>query len=368
MTDWWVPIGWLVCLYIRFHSKLPHNIFQRPHLWSHSSPYLKHRRPQSISIWCRVFRVFITMSSNKSSNSSIITTFNNRFETWTKGWSHGSISIITSMAMAGGTIAAMFLWKWYQNMTIGFQRNEMDTQILEMKPYQIHIFLGTGKGTDWPKKFESTELGSRAQDAMASLSSSSDKNSSSSSVPKCRINACDAPVGTVFVFPDRVMYTLQHEPTREELTTILKSHVLKDEESNKAAKSELGQTSMSIDYVMVCGHAARDSRCGYCGPKLSNVFRQEQRQTAQNTSYEVYQCSHVGGHHLAGNVIIFNETGGHWLGYVRPSDVPKLVSMYLDKNSTSYGQRRTPRYRGALGATKDEMKCEREACSKILDW
>ena len=293
------------------------------------------------------------------SNKAIVSA-SNWFERFTKGWSALSLSLVTSAVMAGGTLIAAWLLRLYHNKTIGFDRNEMDTKPFEMKPYQVHIFLGTGN-TSWPKKFEHSDIGSRAQDVLASLPKS---------VPKCKISACDAPIGTVLVFPDRVMYDLSHEPTSNELSAILKSHLLKDiqnttcREDNKISVNDLGQKPVATDYVMICGHASRDSRCGYCGPKLATEFIKQRKKA---TNFDVYQCSHLGGHHFAGNVIIFNESGGHWLGYVRPSDVPKLISIYLNGSSKN-SEQRTPRWRGAIGATKDEMQRERESCGAILDW
>ena len=171
-------------------------------IWSlHHCPFSVHLLPHYIAM------------SNKA-----IVSANNWFERFTKGWSALSLSLVTSAVMAGGTLIAAWLLRLYHNKTIGFDRNEMDTKPFEMKPYQVHIFLGTGN-TSWPKKFEHSDIGSRAQDVLASLPKS---------VPKCKISACDAPIGTVLVFPDRVMYDLSHEPTSNELSAILKSHLLKD--------------------------------------------------------------------------------------------------------------------------------------------
>ena len=56
---------------------------------------------------------------------------------------------------------------------------------------------------------------------------------------------------------------------------------------------------------MVCSHASRDARCGYCGPRVSTAIAQELKR--RNSNSRVYQCSHLAGHkygmcgHVDGN-------------------------------------------------------------------
>lgn len=49
----------------------------------------------------------------------------------------------------------------------------------------------------------------------------------------------------------------------------------------------------------------------------------------RDLSLEVLQCSHVGGHKYAGNVIFLPS--GHWYGFIEPTHVPKLLDIYQGK-------------------------------------
>ncbi|KAK5108089.1 hypothetical protein LTR62_008806 [Meristemomyces frigidus] len=108
--------------------------------------------------------------------------------------------------------------------------------------------------------------------------------------------------------------------------------------------------------ILICGHRARDSRCGTLGPILQAEFEEKlerqnitilrsppaaeaiEEEKAENRSYKptarVAQISHIGGHKFAGNVIIYlppSFTGnalagkGIWYGRVGPENVEGIV-------------------------------------------
>jgi len=83
--------------------------------------------------------------------------------------------------------------------------------------------------------------------------------------------------------------------------------------------------------ILICGHGARDSRCGILGPILQSAFEKELAKRGVHA--DVAQISHVGGHKFAGNVIVYtpptwgNELAGTgvWYGRVGPEHVEGLV-------------------------------------------
>lgn len=108
-----------------------------------------------------------------------------------------------------------------------------------------------------------------------------------------------------------------------------------------------------VDYptILICGHNARDARCGVLGPILLAEFqkclRNELRSgykghPLQHTS--VALTSHVGGHAYAGNVIIYVPPGfqargssdvsplagkGVWYGRVEPRHVEGIMEQTI---------------------------------------
>lgn len=55
--------------------------------------------------------------------------------------------------------------------------------------------------------------------------------------------------------------------------------------------------------LFVCSHNTRDKRCGTCGPVLVHALKAGA--SALGFVIDVYPCSHIGGHDMAGNVIAF---------------------------------------------------------------
>ncbi|KAF2878509.1 Sucrase/ferredoxin-like-domain-containing protein [Massariosphaeria phaeospora] len=65
--------------------------------------------------------------------------------------------------------------------------------------------------------------------------------------------------------------------------------------------------------VLICGHGARDRRCGVLGPLLEDGFRRELARRGVRGA-EVGVVSHVGGHKFAGNVVVYVPPGWWWRG------------------------------------------------------
>lgn len=76
--------------------------------------------------------------------------------------------------------------------------------------------------------------------------------------------------------------------------------------------------------VLICGHTARDARCGILGPLLHKEFSLQIDKRKLDVS--VGLISHIGGHAYAGNVLIFPRSGpAIWYGRVFPPDVERII-------------------------------------------
>ncbi|KAI9012601.1 Sucrase/ferredoxin-like-domain-containing protein [Phycomyces nitens] len=85
--------------------------------------------------------------------------------------------------------------------------------------------------------------------------------------------------------------------------------------------------------VLVCGHGAKDKRCGTIGPMLKQSL--EEALDVQGIRTQVALVSHLGGHAFAGNLVIYLHQGQRaiWYGRVTPCLCPDIVqhSMAQDK-------------------------------------
>ena len=94
----------------------------------------------------------------------------------------------------------------------------------------------------------------------------------------------------------------------------------------------LGNSSIIREpVVLICGHGARDDRCGIMGPLLQKQF--EHCLAEQSVSAVVGQITHIGGHKFAGNAILYIPPSfGHqlagrsiWYGRVEPRHVEGII-------------------------------------------
>lgn len=101
--------------------------------------------------------------------------------------------------------------------------------------------------------------------------------------------------------------------------------------------------------VLICGHGARDDRCGILGPLLREEFQEklerqnisvlrdssgERSESSSLPPARVGLISHIGGHKWAGNVIVYIPPSFHgnplagkgiWYGRVGPEHVEGVV-------------------------------------------
>lgn len=72
--------------------------------------------------------------------------------------------------------------------------------------------------------------------------------------------------------------------------------------ASRSVSSLFKVSSISQLIVLICGHMERDKRCGIYGPILVEEFNKHLPPTANPIATIV---SHIGGHHFAGNLIIY---------------------------------------------------------------
>ncbi|KAH9882889.1 hypothetical protein J1614_000255, partial [Plenodomus biglobosus] len=92
--------------------------------------------------------------------------------------------------------------------------------------------------------------------------------------------------------------------------------------------------------ILICGHGARDDRCGILGPLLQSAFQSDLAR--RGIDAHVALISHIGGHKYAGNVIFYVPPSmamagnalagcGIWYGRVGPREVEGLVEETLGR-------------------------------------
>lgn len=108
------------------------------------------------------------------------------------------------------------------------------------------------------------------------------------------------------------MFTICRALAHADINSFVEQVLVKNENMVNGTKEMLQGC-----YVFVCCHAAKDLRCGTCGPPLVERFKHEIELSGLKRKVFVYPCSHLGGHKYAGNVIIFGtgvdgQVTGHW--------------------------------------------------------
>ncbi|KAF9571609.1 hypothetical protein EC968_000348 [Mortierella alpina] len=88
--------------------------------------------------------------------------------------------------------------------------------------------------------------------------------------------------------------------------------------------------------VMLCSHKRRDKRCGVTAPilrrELTRVLRSKDLLGDGEDDVELWMISHIGGHKLAGNVIVHRSEGmAVWYGRVEPCHSQAIVEATIER-------------------------------------
>jgi len=219
---------------------------------------------------------------------------------------------------------------------VGFDRPK--TQLLpgSVKLHRRHLIVCTG-GADWLARIELD--GGFMQALSEALAARMTE------MPlEVKLTACDeasaGPGYDLLVFPDAVRYVGLRQA---DFPALIEDHLVGNRVSERVPHRLL-----SGQHLFVCVHAARDARCGACGPPLAEEFLAALEARGLAGRVAVRRSSHVGGHEYAGNVLIY--PGGDWYGYVTPADVPRIVDQHLVQ-----GQIVWDLWRGRLGLSPEEQ-------------
>lgn len=123
-------------------------------------------------------------------------------------------------------------------------------------------------------------------------------------------------------------------------------------------------------HLFVCSHGTRDARCGKLGPPLARRLRTLATSRGLLDSVRVYECSHVGGHKYAGNVLVYGAISpneGDWFGGVSADDAEELLTALTEIEIGSEGGFDHPTlrkwWRGRMGLSKDQQRECFEQCA-----
>lgn len=88
------------------------------------------------------------------------------------------------------------------------------------------------------------------------------------------------------------------------------------------------------DLVLICGHNARDVRCGTLAPILKDEFDRVIQHSRLRDKVDVGYISHIGGHAYAGNVLYFAQCKPSvWYGRVFPDRVQGIVEETIQRGN-----------------------------------
>ncbi|KAF1790802.1 Actin patches distal protein 1 [Phytophthora cactorum] len=151
----------------------------------------------------------------------------------------------------------------------------------------------------------------------------------------------------ILVFPDFVRV---HNVVPSQISTLVSKSLEKGLDLPAVLEQEnLQYTRMEEAYhMMVCGHAARDERCGCKGPELLQWLKNSAADA--NKPLNLWTSSHYGGHRYAAACIVYPS--GDWFGLL--NDEYKAKGM-LDAVNDADPLRIYELWRGRIGLTAREM-------------
>jgi (2Fe-2S) ferredoxin len=221
-----------------------------------------------------------------------------------------------------------------ETVDVGFERPKTQPLQDTVKPYRRHVFICTGT-TDWPAHIDrDAGLAQALSEAIAAQEREKPL--------AVKLTACDEP-SRIFPVPQPGEAAEPHEPVLPQrgcdllvfpeavryvgigladLPTFVQDQLVRDRVSER-----LPHEPLAGRHVFVCVNAARDARCGACGPAVADTFAADLARRGLADRVHLRRTSHVGGHQFAANVLIYPE--GDWYGYVCPSDVPHIVEQHI---------------------------------------
>ncbi|KAL7666184.1 Altered inheritance of mitochondria protein 32 [[Candida] zeylanoides] len=134
-----------------------------------------------------------------------------------------------------------------------------------------------------------------------------------------------------YLRPDDGEVALPYNPFREMMPkTAEKESNMSEDRSNVVFE----EGSHAKDLVLICGHNARDVRCGTLGPILKDEFDRVLQHKRLRHKVDVGFVSHIGGHAYAGNVLYFAQgKSSVWYGRVFPDRVQGIIEETIQRGN-----------------------------------
>uniref|UniRef100_A0A060TBS6 Altered inheritance of mitochondria protein 32 n=1 Tax=Blastobotrys adeninivorans TaxID=409370 RepID=A0A060TBS6_BLAAD len=194
-----------------------------------------------------------------------------------------------------------------------------------------HLVISTGT-SDWPSRIHTDET------SMAAVLEPLKRGVLSTKDPVLITNS-DLPVhegvdptqaGSAFLYPDGLYFpSIPYEKMEQFAEAYLGDRV------GDEILPDIPVLEHKSPIVLICGHGARDERCGIIAPMLAKEFKAALTQhdllydpETNPEGVRVALCSHIGGHAFAGNVIYHCGDQGAdpvWYSLVFPHHVQGIV-------------------------------------------
>jgi hypothetical protein len=223
-------------------------------------------------------------------------------------------------------------------------------------PYSEHLLIHTGT-SDWPSRIEDDARFPLALDLKAALKREIVKSLPARPANVLVSNSSFAKQGevTVSLMKSGLHLGLREGQSVQELVdtilTPMPSRKLGSDDLKAAMATKFASSDITEVTVLICGHGARDERCGVMGSLLQDEFKEtlsrsnigvvevpvnNKSSEQQSSSARVGLISHIGGHIFAGNVIIYIPKTkqyeshplagmGIWYGRVEPRHVEGIT-------------------------------------------
>ncbi|KAL0081200.1 Sucrase/ferredoxin-like-domain-containing protein [Phycomyces blakesleeanus] len=210
-------------------------------------------------------------------------------------------------------------------------------------PYAIHLILMTGKST-WPAHIEDEGMAQALINAINLRKSQKQKPDTPRTDTFRPANATDTQLSERILVTNCSLPSVYSSQRNSMDILLMPDNVLianvTPHRANELLDYVLGKPHVfetfpwsSASLVLVCGHGAKDRRCGTIGPMLKESL--DQALEVEGIRTQVALVSHLGGHAFAGNLVIYLHNGQRaiWYGRVTPCLCPDIVqqSMAQDK-------------------------------------
>lgn len=272
----------------------------------------------------------ISNSTKLSDSKAFNQSFSNQFFELRKIHTSQSTNLLNSDQSTTQTTQETKPIKKQKEMDVTFNRKKEPVKVLEL--YNQHVFVKVSlKPEEWPSDFMKDD---RFAD-LAKIISGADAKSKRSA-PKTTFfydpelkNDNNKPTWDLLFYPSSIE---AREVPFDQISNLFQEIST----NNSTTTTSISKSKISKPTVFICSHGTRDARCGFCGPPIFNALKQiqqtQQNEQQQNPKWNLYECSHIGGHAWAANVLVFHENIGDWFGNITPNDV-HLINDYLNELS-----------------------------------